>query len=64
MGDQLQETGQDSHLRFDCLYSNLLVDRWLIQHFTDFLSLEKVKIHLVVIYQFRTALEKKSNGNV
>ncbi len=27
-------------------------------------SLEKVKIHLGAIYQFRTDLEKKSNGNV
>ena len=24
--DSLQETGQDSHLRFDCLYCNLLTD--------------------------------------
>ena len=26
VGDWLQETGQDSHLRFDCLYCNLLTD--------------------------------------
>jgi len=47
----LQETGQDSHLRFYCLHCNLLTDR-------------VIAIQKGMKVEMRTDLEKKSTGNV